>query len=187
ESFHEASFSRGSVSARKSDENGNSIIQLDANASWGNSGGPVLNNDGEVIGLATAIGLAQGQLPVGITFMVPGNKLQEFVRDAGATNTEGTTDRVYQEGLQFYQNECYSSAIEKFQEAQQLFPQHSEAERLIRDSREAITKNEGSWTPLCSNRPQFFAIPTWLWGLGGGTVAIGVAWFIIRNGAVDSL
>lgn len=186
-SFHQASFSRGIVSAKKSDENGNPVLQLDANASWGNSGGPVLNNQGEVIGLATAIGLAQDRLPVGITFVVPAAKLQEFVRDAGATNTEGATNRLFQEGLQLYENQCYSSAIKKFEATKQLFPHHSEVDQLIRDSREAIASNQGKWQVFCTSNPTSFNLPSWLWLAGGGFISIVAIGLIIRSRAVDYL
>lgn len=186
-SFHQASFSRGIVSAKKSDENGNPVLQLDANASWGNSGGPVLNNQGEVIGLATAIGLAKDQLPVGITFVVPATKLQEFVRDAGATNTEGSTNRLFQEGLQLYENKCYNSAIRKFEDTKQLFPQHSEANQLIRDSREALSSNQGKWEIFCSNNSQVFNLPGWLWVVSGGSISVIVILLIIRSRAVNYL
>ena len=186
-SFHQASFSRGIISAKKSDENGNPVLQLDANASWGNSGGPVLNDQGEVIGLATAIGLAKDQLPVGITFVVPATKLQEFVRDAGATNTEGATNRLFQEGLQLYDNKCYNSAIRKFEDTKQLFPQHSEVDQLIRDSREAIASNQGKWEVFCSNNSKGLNLPGWLWVVSGGSISVIVILLIIRSRAVNSI
>jgi V8-like Glu-specific endopeptidase len=186
-SFHQTSFSRGIVSAKKSDENGNPVLQLDANASWGNSGGPVLNNQGEVIGLATAIGLAKEQLPVGITFVVPATKLQEFIRDAGATNTEGSTNRLFQEGLQLYEDKCYNSAIRKFEDTKQLFPQHSEVDKLIRDSREAISSNQGRWEIFCSNNSKVFNLPGWLWVVSGGSISVIVILLIVRSRAVNSI
>lgn len=53
----EATFSRGIVSAIRSNPD---VIQIDAPISAGSSGGPVVNESGEVIGVATS-SLTQGQ------------------------------------------------------------------------------------------------------------------------------
>ena len=53
-----------------------SFLQTDASINPGNSGGPLLNLNGEVIGIATAI-LAQGQ---GIGFAIPANLARGVIR-----------------------------------------------------------------------------------------------------------
>jgi trypsin-like peptidase len=60
----EASFSKGIVSAIRS---GSGLIQMDAAISPGSSGGPVVNQRGEVVGLAVST-LVEGQ---NLTFAVP--------------------------------------------------------------------------------------------------------------------
>lgn len=187
-SFHEASFSRGIVSAKKEDESGNQIIQLDAIASPGNSGGPVLNDEGEVIGLATAIGVSGSQPVYGITFVVPTSKIQQYIQDAGTSNQEGATNRLYRDGLELYAKRCYAVSINKFESVKQIFPQHSEADKLIRDSRQAISENR--------ERLEFFC---WLDGmkspqllirllLAAGVIVVLIAlFFFIRRKSVDFL
>src|SRR6185369_16862034 len=59
----------------------------------------------------------------------------------GATNDLGPTDNFYREGLGYYWDQYYSSAIPKFEEVKRLFPQHSEVDRLIQSSQQA--KAEG--------------------------------------------
>src|SRR5678815_750046 len=67
--------------------------------------------------------------------------VMEYVKSAGASNVEGPTDKLFQEGLNYYWDQYYSSAIPKFEEVKRLFPQHSEVERLIQSSQQA--KAEG--------------------------------------------
>ncbi|PJF43835.1 MAG: trypsin, partial [Phototrophicales bacterium] len=54
------------------------IIQIDAAVNPGNSGGPILNLDGQVIGIATAIRSETG-LFQGIAYAVPANTIQRII------------------------------------------------------------------------------------------------------------
>src|SRR5215218_6501672 len=60
----------------------------------------------------------------------------EYVKSAGASNTQGPTDTSFREGLDYYWSQYYSSAIPKFEEVKILFPQHSEVDRLIQSSQQ---------------------------------------------------
>jgi S1-C subfamily serine protease len=141
-SVFEASITDGKISARKTASSGAPILQTNASATHGNSGGPVLNDANEVIGLLTFRGdTVNGQEVSGFAFVVPSNTVNEYVKSAGATNTEGPTDTAFREGLDYYWGDQYSSAIPKFEEVKRLFPQHSEVDRLIQSSQQA--KAEG--------------------------------------------
>jgi serine protease Do len=54
-------------------------IQTDAAINGGNSGGPLLNSDGEVIGVNTAILPSMGGTNIGIGFASPSNTVQQVV------------------------------------------------------------------------------------------------------------
>ncbi|HEV2834863.1 MAG TPA: trypsin-like peptidase domain-containing protein, partial [Pyrinomonadaceae bacterium] len=133
----EATINDGKISAKKQATSGAPILQTNTAATHGNSGGPVLNDANEVIGLLTFRGdTVNGQEVSGFSFIVPSNTVMEYVKSAGATNADGPTDQFYREGLDLYWNQYYSSAIPKFQEVKNLFPQHSEVDRLIQSSQQ---------------------------------------------------
>ena len=138
----EATINDGKISARKQAASGAPILQTSAPATHGNSGGPVLNDASEVIGLLTFRGdTVNNQEVSGFAFIVPSNTVMEYVKSAGASNVEGGTDKLFREGLDYYWNDYYSSAIPKFEEVKRMFPQHSEVDRLIQSSQQA--KSEG--------------------------------------------
>jgi serine protease Do len=62
------------------------LIQTDASINPGNSGGPLLNADGEVIGVNTSIYSPSGG-SVGIGFAVPINRVRRVVEDLVATGS----------------------------------------------------------------------------------------------------
>jgi hypothetical protein len=146
----EATINDGKISARKQAASGAPILQTSAPATHGNSGGPVLNDASEVIGLLTFRGdTVNNQEVSGFAFIVPSNTVMEYVRSAGASNVAGPTDTLFREGLDYYWNDYYSSAIPKFEEVKRMFPQHSEVDRLIQSSQQAKAEGkEASSFPL---------------------------------------
>jgi len=141
-SLMEATVNDGKISARKTATSGAPILQTNTAATHGNSGGPGLNDTYEVIGLLTFRGdVVNNQEVQGFTFLVPSNTVMEYVKAAGASNTQGLTDSLYREGLGYYWDQKYSLAIPKFEEVKRLFPQHSEVDKLIQSSQQA--KSEG--------------------------------------------
>ena len=138
----EATINDGKISARKQSSSGAPILQTSTPATHGNSGGPVVNDANEVVGLLTFRGdTVNGQEVSGFAFIVPSNTVMEYVKSAGATNEPGPTDIAFHEGLDHYWNQYYSAAIPKFEEVKRLFPQHSEVDGLIQSSQQA--KAEG--------------------------------------------
>jgi S1-C subfamily serine protease len=69
------------------------VIQTDAQINSGNSGGPLLSDRGQVIGVNTQIAPAQGSSGnVGIGFAVPSNTVEQIVAQLVST---GRVDRAY--------------------------------------------------------------------------------------------
>ena len=139
----EASITDGKVSAKKNAQDGAPVLQISAPATHGNSGGPVLNDKGEILGMLTFRGdTVNGQEVQGFNFIIPSSTMMEFIKQAGTTNEEGLVDKRYREGLEAYWDGSYTKAIQKFEEVARLYPQHSETARLIRDSQQAIAEGK---------------------------------------------
>jgi serine protease Do len=178
----EASITDGKLSAKKTTSEGAPILQISAPATHGNSGGPVLTDKGEVIGLLTFRGdTVNGQEVSGFAFVVPTNTASEFIKKAGTTNTQGLTDQRYREGLDLYFQGYYSKAIPKFEEVKRLFPQHSEIDRLLTDSQQKIAegKDRTNYLPWVIG-----AVVLVLFGL---VVVVGVAFVLLRRGKKPSV
>lgn len=134
------SWAHGTISSdKKASSQGAPLLQVNAEGvTHGNSGGPVLNSDGKVIGLLT-FGPPELQ---GLSFAVTSHTVLEFVRKSGATNTPSPTDIAYRDGLNFYWQGYYSKALPKFEEVKRLYAKHSEAEELIADCQHNIAQGK---------------------------------------------
>lgn len=129
----EPSITDGRVSALKKRDNGATVFQVDASATHGNSGGPVVNDNGEVLGLLTFRGdPVNGQEVQGFSFVVASNDIRDLMATAGIQNTGGPDDKAYREGLELYFSGKYRSALAKF-ETLRSSTQYTEIENLIRE------------------------------------------------------
>ena len=63
------------------------LLQTDASINRGNSGGPLINADGEVVGVNTAIFTTSGAFS-GVGFAIPANNAKQFLFDAGVVLPE---------------------------------------------------------------------------------------------------
>ena len=142
----EASITSGEIAAQKTSPSGAPILQVNSTGvTHGSSGGPVTTLKGEIVGMITFGG--EEDIP-GVGFAVTSNTMTEFVKQAGAINEYGPADTIYREGLELYWSGYYSKAIKKFEEVKRLFPQHSEVDKLIQQSQQAITdgkEKSGLW------------------------------------------
>src|SRR5213076_2804166 len=69
----EASVTSGAISGFKQDVQNRPVIQTDAPAAWGNSGGPAVNSRGEVLGVVTFVSVAggdEGGIVQGFNFVI---------------------------------------------------------------------------------------------------------------------
>jgi S1-C subfamily serine protease len=149
------------------------IIQVDVRVAPGSSGSPVLNQDGEVIGVIAF--QQQDDQENKIPFAVPVVTIQQFVGPSGAVNKAGDTDSRYREGLALYWRSEFEPAKKNFESVTSLFPQHSEANRLIQESNEEIAKTVSSQDYV-----------PWLAGVAIALLGMLGAYFIVRRRSTPS-
>jgi S1-C subfamily serine protease len=129
----QASFTRGQISSLKVDVKGSSLVQIDAAISSGSSGGAVLSDRGEVVGMAT-----MGADVQGFNFAVPTSVITEFIRASGVTPQPSLFDRIWRQGLTHYYTAESATGRTKRSEYQAAIDQFDEALRLLPDLPDAV-------------------------------------------------
>jgi S1-C subfamily serine protease len=144
ESYLETSFTSGIVSARKTMTGGWEVLQIDAAITHGNSGGPVFNSSGEVIGIATFGSIdPNNQVEVqGMNFAFPINIAKQFLKEINVTPQESRLTTKYKDALVLYQQEKYKKALEIFREINETNPGYPYVQDMIAGSRTAIDQGK---------------------------------------------
>ncbi len=169
----EATITDGNVSALKKTSDGVPVIQVTTVISPGNSGGPALNEGGQVVGLAT-FKAAQAE---GYNFLVPASTVKEFLKQAGVTNEDSLTNQAFRSGLALHWEHRYSEAIKEFEEVRNLFPAHSEVGRLITEAQELKRQGKEVIPETSSNTTGIV-----FGAVGGAALLAGVAFLLVRRG-----
>ncbi len=143
ESAIEPTLTTGIVSAIKKSVNGWPVIQMDANINHGSSGGPVCNEEGDVVGLTTFGSLENsGALAAGLNFSIPVSILNEFIDSAGIQPNISKATKLFSEALGYFGKQYYRKALNSFEEAKKLNPHYPTIDNYIADCNKRIEKNE---------------------------------------------
>lgn len=138
----EASVTNGAVSGFKEDSSNNSVIQTDAPAAWGNSGGPVVDDLGLVVGVLTFVSLApgpDGNIVQGFNFLIPAKAVKSFVQGTPVNlDSIGKFNPVWYAGLREFFSEDWKGAVRKFEEADKLLPGLPDVKRMVGEAREKV-------------------------------------------------
>jgi len=162
----EASVTNGAISGFKQDIANNPVIQTDAPAAWGNSGGPAVNVHGEVTGVLTFVTLApgpEGSIVQGFNFIIPAAAVRDFVQGTEVTlDGRSRFNDQWFAGLKDFFDQSYRSAARHFRAADSVQPNLPDVKRILAEA-------ESRPTPI-----------PWGWLTGGVTVAslgaFGVMW-----------
>jgi serine protease Do len=125
----EPSLTTGVVSARRTLKSGVETIQTDLDLNPGNSGGPVYDGDGEVVGIATFrppdLDLAE------VSFALPIETATGFLGELGVENEPGELTNTYVEGLNaLWRGDCETLA-EKMDAVREMWPNHPYAKDIV--------------------------------------------------------
>ena len=98
----EASVTNGAVSGFQQDQIGQSVIQSDAHAAHGNSGGPAVTDDATVVGVMTFISLSSSGSEVqGFNFLIPAKDVAKFLEGTEVTKPgESAFNPVWGAGIE---------------------------------------------------------------------------------------
>jgi hypothetical protein len=143
----EASVTGGAVSGFKEDVSGQPVIQTDAAAAGGDSGGPVVNDRGEVVGVMTSVsrGGGDGTIVQGFNFVIPAATVREFLKDTSVQPDEpGGFTQAWSAGLSAFFDGNYTRARPYFLEANKLLPDVPDVRRMTVENDERI-KNPPPW------------------------------------------
>jgi len=164
----EASVTSGEISALRKDAEGHLVLQTDASVSWGNSGGPMVNARGDVIGVVTFISLAdggQGQAVQGFNFAVPANTVKEVAGPAGiAFSAPSPFNALWDPALEDYARGYMASAIGKLEALAGQYPDQADVLRFLRDARARYAAT-----------PFYRRNPAWRWAAVAVVLAAGIA------------
>jgi|RhiMetdeSRZDD1v2_1073273.scaffolds.fasta_scaffold258171_2 serine protease Do len=127
----QASATHGAVSGFLQDRANQPVIQTDATAEAGTSGGPAVDAAGQVVGVMTAVTKGEGGTVQGFNFVIPVAAVKEFLR--GTTVALDETSRfnaAWHAGLTAFFDGRHSRAAPLFVEANRLLPGLPDVQRI---------------------------------------------------------
>ena len=135
----EASVTNGAISGFKQDIANQPVIQTDAPAAWGDSGGPAVGSQGEVLGVLTFVTLEsgdQGGIVQRFNFVIPSAAIREFLKGTEVRLDETSRFNVaWHAGLADYFAGNYSRAEKHFAEANRLLPELPDVRRMTAEAK----------------------------------------------------
>ena len=173
ETVSEATLTRGLVSAKKNMKDGWEVLQIDAAITHGNSGGPVINEQGEVIGLATFVSVDElrKQEVQGMNFMVPTTIMNEFVDKAKIKPAMSDISLAYEVAMDMFDKARYKKALEKFKGVKDMNPSFPFIDSYLSQTQKNIDKG-------LDKEPKDM---TMYYYIGGGVVGLILLLLLLRR------
>lgn len=135
----EASVTNGAISGFKQDRANQPVIQTDAPAAWGNSGGPAVTSKGEVLGVVTFVTMSEGEEGgnvQGFNFVIPATAVRDFLKGTGVPLGETSRFNVaWHAGLADFFAGNYARAERHFAEANRLMPELPDVRRVAAEAK----------------------------------------------------
>lgn len=139
--------SSGQITAVKASTGGINLLQTNAVASPGCSGGPALDAAGAVVGILVSGAVDSRGTPVGQNYVQPVGLIGEALSRSAADTAPSLTSDLYNQALADYHQDYFSKALEQFKAVQALYPQHAYVGKYITDSQAAISNGRDKTPP----------------------------------------
>jgi S1-C subfamily serine protease len=137
----EASVTNGAVSGFKMDAIGQDLVQTDAPAAHGNSGGPAIGDDSLLIGVLTFVSISEsGAVVQGFNFLIPAIDVRTFLQGTEVRPGESKFNTVWRAGVELFLAERYPAALAKISEANALLPDLTDVKRMLAEA-DKMVKN----------------------------------------------
>jgi len=118
------------------------MIQTDASASWGNSGGPAVNSKGEVVGVLTFVSVtpgAEGAMVQGFNFVIPSVAVRDFVKDTEVRlDGKSRFNAVWYEALRALFSDDAPTAVRLLQQADAVIPKLPDVKHMLTEAQERV-------------------------------------------------
>jgi len=136
----EASVTNGAVSGFKPDVIGQDLVQTDASAAHGNSGGPAIGSDAKLVGVMLFVTLSSGgSIVQGFNFLIPAKDVLKFLQGTDVTKPgESTFNPIWAAGVEALFAQRFSTAVGKFAEANRLIPGLSDVKRALKEADDGV-------------------------------------------------
>ena len=138
----EASVTNGAVSGFQKDKNNHPVIQTDASAAWGNSGGPAVDDRGAVQGVLTFVSLApgpEGSIVQGFNFIIPSQAVRDFVQGTPVNlDSVGKFNSTWYAGLREFFSEDWKTAAREFEQTDKLLSGQPDIKRMLAEARDKV-------------------------------------------------
>src|SRR5437667_10208140 len=136
----EASATNGAVSGFKVDVINQNLIQTDAPAAHGNSGGPAITDEATVVGVMQFVSLSSsGALTQGFNFLIPARDVGKFLQGTEVTKPgDSKFNAVWAAGIEALFAQHYKAAVVKLTEANELLPNLTDAKHSLKLAQEKV-------------------------------------------------
>ncbi|HEV8584115.1 MAG TPA: cyclic nucleotide-binding domain-containing protein [Methylomirabilota bacterium] len=131
----EPSVTNGAVSGYKQDAIGQAMIQTDAAAAHGNSGGPAVGDDARLVGVMMATTMsASGGVVQGFNFLIPARDVRKFLEGTPVKSGQSRFNDAWRAGLNALFADRYSTAVARITEANALLPDLADVKRTLAEA-----------------------------------------------------
>src|SRR2546425_4905598 len=137
----EASVTNGAISGFKQDAIGQEVLQSDAPAAHGNSGGPAIRDDASLVGVLTFVSLSPsgGAIVQGFNFLIPARDVLKFLADTPVKKTgESPFNVAWEAGLMAFFRGRDALAGQKIGAANRLVPNLADVKRTLAEAEERV-------------------------------------------------